>query len=41
MKTFLSLLAAYVAAGSVAVIAVNNMSFESHSGTQAYVRVID
>jgi len=40
MKSFLSLLAAYVAAGGFAVAAVNSMTLQSHSGTQTYVRVI-
>jgi hypothetical protein len=40
MKSFLSVLAAYAAAGGFAVAAVNSMTLQSHSGTQSYVRVI-
>lgn len=40
MKSLLSLLAAYVAAGGFAVAAVNSMTFQSHSNTQPYVRVV-
>ena len=40
MKSFLSLLAAYTAAGVFAVAFVSNISAPSHSGTQTYVRVI-
>jgi hypothetical protein len=40
MKSLLSLLAAYAAAGGFAVAAVNSMTLQSHSGTQAHVRVI-
>ena len=40
MKSFLSLLAAYAAAGGFAVAAVNSMTLQSHSGAQPYVRVI-
>ena len=40
MKSFLSVLAAYVAAGAFGVAAVNSMTLQSHSGTQTYVRVI-
>ena len=40
MKSFLSLLAAYAAAGGFAVAAVNSMTLQSHSATQPYVRVI-
>ena len=40
MKSFVSLLAAYVAAGGFAVAAVNSMTLQSHSGTQSYVRVV-
>jgi hypothetical protein len=39
MRSFLSLLAAYVAVGGFAVAAVNNMTLQSHSGTQQLVRV--
>ena len=40
MKSLLSLLAAYVAASGFAVAAVSQMTLQSHSGTQPYVRVI-
>ena len=40
MKSFLSLLAAYVAAGAFGVAFVSNISAPSHSGTQSYNRVI-
>lgn len=40
MKSFLSLLAAYVAAGGFAVAAVNSMTLQSNSGTQPYIKVI-
>jgi len=40
MRSFLSVLAAYVAAGGFAVAAVNSMTLQSHSNTQSYVRVI-
>ena len=40
MKSFLSLLAAYAAAGGFAVAAVNSMTLQSHSGSQPYVRVV-
>ena len=40
MKSLLSLLAAYMVAGGFAVTAVSQMTLQSHSGTQPYVRVI-
>ena len=40
MNSFLSLLAAYVAAGGFAVAAVSQMTLQSHSGSQVYNRVI-
>ena len=40
MKSFLSVLAAYAAAGGFAVAAVNSMTLQSHSGSQVYNRVI-
>ncbi len=40
MKSFLSVLAAYVAAGAFCVVAVNSATFQGHSGTQVYNRVI-
>jgi len=40
MKSFLSVLAAYVAAGAFGVAFVSNITAPSHSGTQVYNRVI-
>ena len=40
MKSFLSVLAAYAAAGAFGVAFVSNITAPSHSGTQPYVRVI-
>ena len=40
MKSLLSLLAAYVAAGAFGVAFVSNITAPSHSGTQSYNRVI-
>ena len=40
MKSFLSVMAAYVAAGAFGVAFVSNMTVPSHSGTQVYNRVI-
>jgi len=41
MRTFLSLSAAYIAAGIFAVLCVQSATFQTtHSGTQNYVRVI-
>ena len=40
MKSLLSLLAAYTAAGAFGVAVVSNITAPSHSGTQSYVRVI-
>ena len=45
MKTFVSLFAAYVAAGAFGVAVVHNASESlqqsfTHSGTQSYVRVV-
>jgi len=40
MRTTLSLLAAYVAAGAFGIAFVNSMTVPSHSGTQTFVRVI-
>ena len=40
MKSFLSLLAAYTAAGAFGVAVVSNITAPSHSGTQVYNRVI-
>jgi len=40
MRTFLSLSAAYVAAGIFAVVFINEATFNSHSNTQPYVRVV-
>jgi len=40
MKSLLSLMFAYLAAGGFAVAAVNSMTLQSHSNTQPYVRVI-
>ena len=40
MKSLLSLLAAYAAAGAFGVAFVSNISAPSHSGTQVYNRVI-
>jgi len=43
MKTFLGLIAAYMAAGAFGVAFVQTATMEplqQHSGTQAYVRVV-
>ena len=40
MKSLLSLMFAYLAAGGFAVAAISQMTLQSHSGTQTYVRVI-
>lgn len=40
MRTFVSVLAAYVAAGAFGIAFVNSMTVPSHSGTQTFVRVI-
>ena len=40
MKSLLCLLAAYTAAGAFGVAAVSSMTFQSHSGTQSFHRVI-
>ena len=40
MRQFASYLAAYVAAGVFAVVAVQSATFQSHSGSQDYVQVI-
>jgi len=40
MRTFVSVLATYVVAGAFCIVAVNSATFQSHSGTQVYNRVI-
>lgn len=40
MNSFLQFVAAMIAAGSFGVAVVNTATFQSHSGTQTYVRVV-
>ena len=40
MNSFLQFVAAMVAAGSFGVAVVHTATFQSHSGTQSYVRVV-
>tara|TARA_R100000329_G_scaffold123714_1_gene102226 strand:+ start:202 stop:327 length:126 start_codon:yes stop_codon:yes gene_type:complete len=40
MQQFVSYLAAYMAAGIFAVVAVQSATFQSHSGSQDYIQVI-
>ena len=40
MKSLLSLLAAYTVAGGFAVAAVSQMTFQSYSNSQPYVRMV-